>query len=165
MKLNHDIKIGHFYKIECFDKNGNLKWGDDFENIVVTEGRNHYLDATLVSGVTSPTWYVGLKDSTNAVASDTIAIKGFTEITVYDEVNRPVFTPGSINAGSVDNSTSKAEFTINDTATIGGAFLVNDNTKGGTTGILLGAGEFVTARSVLSGDIVRVTVTCSITSS
>lgn len=166
MKNVHtNISISQLYKVECFDQEGNLKWKDGFENLVVTAGRNHYLDATLKTGVASPLWYVGLKNAVAAVAGDTMAANGFTELVPYTEANRPTYTTGTIAAGSVDNASAKAEFNINGTATIGGAFLVNNNTKGGTTGILLGAGEFGTARDVIDGDILRVTVTCSITSS
>jgi hypothetical protein len=163
-QIKEKLSVGHYYNVECYDKDGNLKWTDEFENIVVTSGRNHYLDATLKTGVAAPVWYVGLKNTVDAVAADTIASKGFTEITAYSEATRPVYTPGTIASGSVDNSASKAEFNINGTTTVGGAFLVNNNTKGGTTGILLGAGEFAADRAVISGDIIRVTVTCSITS-
>lgn len=163
--MNHNVTIGQFYKLECFDKNGVLKWTDEFENLVVTTGRNQYLDATLKTGVTSPTWYVGLKDAVAAVAGDTMASHaGWAELVPYSNATRPAYTPGTIASGSVDNSASKAVFTINATSTVGGAFLANNSTKSGTTGILLGAGEFASARSVISGDTLNVTVTCSITS-
>ena len=163
--MNHNVQIGQLYKVECYDQNGQLKWEDGFENIVVTTGRNQYLDATLKTGSAFPTWFLGLKDSVAAVAADTIASHaGWAELVPYSNATRPAFTPGTIAAGSVDNSVSKAVFTLNATATVGGAFLVNNATKLGTTGILLGAGEFAQARSVLSGDTLNVTVTCSITS-
>jgi hypothetical protein len=162
--MEQGIKIGQYYKVECFDVNGNLKWKDGFENLVVTVGRNHYLDATLKTGVTSPLWYVGLKNATAAVAADTMSSKVWTELVPYSNATRPQYITGTIGSGSVNNSGSTATFNINATATIGGAFLVNNNTKSGTTGILLGAGEFTTPRSVLSGDTLNVTVTCSITS-
>ena len=163
-KINESLSIGHFYNIECYDSKGNLKWNDDFENIVVTTGRNHYLDVTLKTGTASPFWYVGLKNSTIAVAEDTISNKGFVEITAYTNTTRPLFVVGNILEGSVDNSFSKAEFIINESTVVGGAFLVNQNTKGGTTGILLGAGEFNINRTVIAGDTIKVTITCSITS-
>lgn len=163
--MNHNVTIGQLYKVECYDKNGNLKWEDGFENLVVTTGRNQYLDATLKTGATSPVWYVGLKDAVAAVAGDTMASHaGWAELVPYSNAVRPTFTPGTIASGSVDNSASKAVFTVNATATVGGAFIVNNSTKAGTTGILLGAGEFGAARSVINGDTLNVTVTCSITS-
>lgn len=163
--MNHKIEIGHYYKVECFDKNGKLKWEDGFENLVVTVGRNKYLDATLKTGLASPAWYVGLKDAVAAVAGDTMASHaGWATLTPYSNATDPAYTTGTIAAGSVDNSASKAVFNINATATVGGAFLKDNSTKGGTTGTLLGAGEFGAARSVISGDTLNVTVTCSITS-
>jgi hypothetical protein len=158
------LEIAQNYQVECYDKTGALKWQDGFKNIVVTVGRNHYLDATLKTGVTSPLWYVGLKNATAAVSADTMASKVFTELVPYSNATRPAFTPGTVAAGSVDNSASKAVFNINGAATIGGAFLVNENTKSGTSGILLGAGNFGSARAVENGDTLNVTVTCSITS-
>lgn len=162
--MENNVNISQVYQVECYDKDGNLKWDEEFKNLVVTAGRDHYLDATLKTGNGSPTWYVGLKNTTAAVAGDTMASKGFTELTPYSNATRPAYTPGTIASGSVDNSVSKATFTINATSTIFGAFMCNNSTKGGTTGILLGAGNFAASRAVLDGDTLNVTVTCSITS-
>ena len=54
---------------------------------------------------------------------------------------------------------------INGTTVVGGAFLTNSNTKGGTTGILYGGGLFTTggSRQVQSGDTVNVQVDLSVT--
>jgi hypothetical protein len=161
----NDIQISQVYKVECFDCNGNLKWDENFKNLVVTAGRDHYLDATLKTGNASPAWYVGLKDTTAAVAGDTMSSKGWTELFPYSDATRPTYTVGTIASGSVDNDSSKAVFNISGSSTIFGAFLVDDNTKAGTTGILLGAGNFASSRAVLNGDTLNVTVTCSITSS
>lgn len=164
------VKIKQHYKIECFDREGKLKWIDYIDNLVVTAGLNKYLDATLKTGLASPAWYVGLVDNTPApsyVAGDTMASHaGWAESTVYSNANRPTFTPGSISGGSVDNSASKAVFNINGTATLDGCFLTDNNTKGGTTGTLLGEGAFTGGdRAVQNGDTLNVTVTCSLTAS
>jgi len=163
--MNENIQISQVYEVECFDKDGNLKWDENFKNLVVTTGRNEYLDATLKTGNASPAWYVGLKDTTAAVAGDTMASKGWTELFPYSDATRPTYTLGTIAAGSVDNSASKAVFNISGSSTIFGAFLVDDNTKASATGLLLGAGNFGASRAVLNGDTLNVTVTCSITSS
>lgn len=85
----------------------------------------------------------------------------FTESTDYSESVRQTFTPGSISSGSVDNSASKAVFSINGTVTLFGAFLTDLNTKGGTTGVLYGGGLFSSpgSRQMASGDTLNVTVT------
>lgn len=85
----------------------------------------------------------------------------FTESTAYSEANRQTFTPGTIASGSVDNSAAKAVFSINATAYLFGAFLIDNNTKGGTTGTLYGGGLFASpgSRQMASGDTLNVTVT------
>jgi hypothetical protein len=160
------LKINQHYKVECIGKDGKLKWVEEFDNLVVTAGRDKYLDATLKTGLASPAWYVGLKDTGTPVAADTMASHAsWATITPYSNATDPAWTPGSISAGSVDNSASKAVFNINATDDIYGAFMKDNSTKGGSTGILLGAGDFGAARSVVSGDTLNVTVTCSISAS
>jgi hypothetical protein len=84
---------------------------------------------------------------------------GWTEDQNYSEATREVLTLGTVSGGSVDNSASKASFSINATATIGGAFLTTVSTKGGTTGTLYGGAAFAANRSVVSGDTLNVTAT------
>ena len=155
------------YTVECFEnyyrlfgfkikrrKIPKLKWRDKFHNLVVTAGLNKVLDATFKTGLTTPAWYVGLKGAGSVVLADTMASHaGWSELTPYSNSNRPTFTPGTIASGSVDNSAAKAVFNINATATVVGAFLVDENTKGGTTGTLYGAGDFAASRSVASGKV------------
>jgi hypothetical protein len=160
--MKYGVMAKHHYLVECFDKYGRLKWVEEFENIVVTAGLNKYLDATLKTGLTSPAWYVGLKDTGTPAAGDTMGSHvTWATITPYSNATDPAWTPGSISAGSVDNSASKAVFNINDTDDVYGAFMKDDNTKGGTTGTLLGVGDFSVARSVVSGDTLNVTITCT----
>ena len=163
--MEENIQISYVYKVECYDWKGNLKWDENFKNLIVTEGRNQYLDSTLKTGDASPTWFVGLKNTTATIAGDVMATKGFVELIPYSEATRPAWTAGSIAAGSIDNDSSKAVFSITGTSTIFGAFMVDDNTVSGTTGTLLGAGNFGASRAVLNGDTLNVTITCSITSS
>ena len=160
MKVGVASKIHQHYRVECFDKDGRQKWVEEFENLVVTAGLNKYLDATLKTGLASPAWYVGLKGSGSVVAGDTLASHaGWSEITPYSG-NRPAWTPGTISSGSVDNSASKAVFNINADTTVYGAFLASVNT--GTSGTLLGGGDFSSSRAVLNGDTLNVTITCSL---
>jgi len=155
--------INQHYKVEHW-RRGVLLWIGEFDNLVVTAGLNKYLDATLKTGLASPLWYVFLKNTGTAVAADTMASHAsWTENQTYTEANRVTWTPGAVSAGSVDNSASKANFSINGSTTIFGAGMADQNTKGGTTGVLLGAGDFGASRAVLSGDTLAVTVTCSLT--
>ncbi|OGP71861.1 MAG: hypothetical protein A2Y80_08875 [Deltaproteobacteria bacterium RBG_13_58_19] len=155
--------VKQLYKIECYDRHGRLKWEEEFDNLVVTAGLNKYLDATLKTGLAAPLWYVGLKDTGTPDPADTMASHAsWATITPYSNATDPAWTPGTISGGSVDNSASKAVFNINATDDIYGAFLKDNNTKGGSTGTLLGVGDFAGPRSVESGDTLNVTVTCSI---
>ncbi len=86
---------------------------------------------------------------------------GWAEVTAYDESTREALVLGSIASQSVNNSGSKASFTIStDSTTVGGAFLTTNNTKGGTSGTLYGVGAFTGAdKSTDDGDTLNVTVT------
>jgi hypothetical protein len=164
--VKHNVKVKTLWKFQCRDRNGILKWTEEFANLVVTEGLNKLLDATFKTGVASPAWYVGLKDTGTVAAGDTIASHpGWAELTCFSEGSRPGFTPGTVSGGSVDNSASKAVFSINTSDDIYGGFICDDATKGGTSGTLYGAGDFTGgAKSVSSGDQLSVTITLSVSS-
>lgn len=151
--------FGARFTFECFSPDGKLRWIDGTDNIVVNTGLDDVLDKYLKGSAYSAGFFVGLKDTTAAVAGDTMGTKGFTELTPYSNATRPALTLGTVSGQSVDNSASKASFTINATATVGGAFVTTNSTKAGTTGILFGAADFASSRSVQSGDTLNVTVT------
>lgn len=157
--------LENYYEIECRDKNGNLKWVEKFTNLVTIEGLNDSLDKHLKGSNYSAEWYLGLTGANPVFAAgDTMASHaGWTEVTAYSESTRPALVFGSVAAGSVDNSASKASYTVNaDNTQIGGAFIVSNNTKGGTSGILYGGGAFAGGNKTLSnGDTLNVTITCT----
>jgi hypothetical protein len=162
--------LHNHWRIEARDKFGNLKWVEEFANLVVTAGLNHSLEQHLKGSSYTAAWYMGLTDGTPSFAAgDTMASHaGWTEVTDYDEANRQTITFGSVSGGSVDNSGSPAVFTISAVAgvTIGGAFIATDNTKGGSSGTLYGGGAFSGGDKTLSdGDTLTVTVTCTASAS
>jgi len=160
------VSVRTRYTATCFDQHGRLKWQESGENLVVTEGRNTLLDCCVKTIPSSVAWYVGLKGTGTVDPADVMnSHAGWSEITPYSNATRPAFTPGTIAAGAVSNSASKAVFNINATATVYGAMLSSNNTKGGTTGLLYGAGNFTTERGVASGDTLNVQVDLSITAS
>lgn len=116
-------------------------------------------------------WYIGLYGaaaSNSPAAGDTAASHaGWTEIVPYSNATRPAATFGTAttaNPSVQTNSASPASFTINATETVGGAFLISNSTKSGTTGILFSASDFTAPgdRSVASGDTLNVTYTFSL---
>lgn len=150
------------YLLEAFDKDGKLKWTDYFWNAVVTEGLNDSLDKHFKAAAYTAAWYVALTDSAPSFApGDTMSSHpGWSEITAYTEGTRPTLSLGAITSGSVDNSASRAVFSVNANGTaIGGAFVCADNTKGGSTGVLYGGGAFSAGdKSLDNGDTLNVTV-------
>ncbi len=149
------------YVVECYGPDGSPKWREEFDNLVVTEGLNDSLDKHFKASSYTAAWYVGLTGgSPSFAAGDTMSSHaGWTEVTSYSEASRPTLTLGTVSGGSVDNSANKATFTMNASYTVGGAFVVSNSTKGGTTGVLYGGGAFSTNRSGGSGDTISVTVT------
>lgn len=166
--FNAGFGLSTRYEIECFDADGNLKWREDFHNLVVNVGLDDNLDKYFKGSTYTAAHYVGLTDGTPTVAAgDTMASHvGWVEVTDYSESVRQTLTLGTVSGQSVDNSASKASFSINGTATVGGAFVATDSTKGGTTGILYGAGAFTGGdKAVSNGDTLNVTVTLSASAS
>ena len=159
------------YTVECFDKDGKLKWVAESDNLVVNVGLQYMAGVALTSTSQITTWYLGLYGSgaTNSpAAGDTMSSHiGWTEVTDYTEATRPAATfaaATNANPSVVTNTASKAVFSINGTTVVGGAFLTSNNTKSGTTGTLFSAADFAAPgdRSVVSGDILNVTYTFSL---
>lgn len=156
-------RLENNWRIECV-RDGQVVWVEEFDNLVVDVGLNDSLDKHLKGSGYTAAWYVGLTAATPTVDhADTMASHaGWTEFTDYSELVRQTLTLGAVSGGSVDNSASKAVFTISGNGTVGGAFLVTNSTKSGATGTLYGGGAFTLGdRAVLSGDTISVTVTCT----
>jgi len=159
------------YHVECHDKDGNLKWSADSKNLVVNVGLQYMAGSALTSVAQITTWYLGLYGagaSNTPAAGDTMSSHaGWTEVTTYSNANRVTAsfaTATTANPSVVTNTASPAVFNINGTATVGGAFLTSNNTKGGTTGTLFSAADFGSPgdRSVVNGDTLSVTYTFSL---
>ena len=153
------------YRVVARDPQGKLKWIEEFPNLVVNAGLDDSLDKHLKGSGYTAAWYVGLTDGTPTVAAgDTMASHaGWAEVVAYDEAVRQTLTLGAVSGQSVDNSGNEAVFTIsaNDT-TIGGAFIADADTKGGTGGatVLYGAGAFTAGdKTIDDDDTLTVTVT------
>ena len=160
------IKGGGIFTLECFDPAGNLKWTAEKHNLVVNVGLKDMNDKYFLGSSYTAAWYIGLygASATNdPAASDTAATHaGWTEVTAYSQATRPVATFAAATTADpsvITNAANAAQFSITGTTVVGGAFLISNNTKGGTTGILFSAADFQAPgdRSVVSGDIINVT--------
>lgn len=153
------------YSVVCLDADGNVKWSDTFSNLVTTVGKNDLLDKYLGGSAYTAAWYLGLVDGASTptyAAGDTASShSGWSESSAYSNSTRPAAAFNAASSGS--KATSATAFNINGTATIAGAFLISNNTKGGTTGILYSVGNFSGGnRSVANGDTLNVTYTASV---
>jgi hypothetical protein len=146
----------------------------DDSNIVVTEGMNHMLNVVLAGGTAVATWYFGLF-SANYTPVATLTAATFTSASTelvsntegYSETTRQAFVEAAAAAGSINNTASKAAFTIATatTVTVWGAGLLSSNVKGGTTGTLLSAAKFSAARTLYNTDVFNLGYTLTLTSS
>jgi hypothetical protein len=175
--------IEGWYHVECHDKDGNLKWTEEFPNLVVAVGKQLMLD-TLLKGssysVTGP--YLGLtKVSLTPAATDTMTTlistnaAEFTNYTVGGSAVRgtAVFASSTSTGSTPSNVTSSTASAITYTitgagGTVYGCFLVLGsgavNTQGSTAGTLYSEGNFSVAKVTTSGDTVSVTYSTTATS-
>ena len=169
-----------FYKIECRDAAGNLKWDEEFPNLVVAVGKQLMLD-TLLKGsaytVVGP--FLGLiGNSTTFAAADTMTSKTWTEFTNYtvggSAVRGTAVFASATSAGTTPtNVTTSAATAITYTitgagGTVYGCFLVTGtgavSTQSSTAGTLYSEGNFSTAKATTSGDTVSVSYSTTATS-
>ena len=177
------IGVEGFYHVECRDKDGNLKWTEDFPNQVVQLGKIFMLEQLLQSSIALVGPYLGLVSGSSNTFSplDTMTSHaGWTEFTNYTVGGSAVRgtavfgTPtgnGSSTSGSniVTASASAITYTITGAGgTVGGCFLVTGSgasaTQSNTGGTLYSAGAFGTAKITTAGDTVSVTYSTTATS-
>lgn len=159
--MNTREKFGPFftYHVECIGADGQLKWVEDYENLVTTVGKTDIIDKYFKGSAYTAGWFLGLKGTGTAVVGDTLSTHaGWAEVTPYTG-NRPGITFGTTSGGS--NAATAVSYAITGTATVAGAFVCNQAT--GTAGTLYSAGDFGVSRSVVSGDTLNVTLTVSAT--
>jgi hypothetical protein len=169
-----------FYHVECRDAQGNLKWDEEFPNLVVAVGKQLLLDTLLRTSGTYTTVgpFLGLiSNSTSFAATDTMTSNTWTELTTYtvggSAVRGTAVFAASSSSGTtpsnVTTSTATAiTYTMTGSATVYGCFLVTGSgavsTISSTAGTLYSEGNFSTAKTVTSGDTVTVTYSTTCTS-
>ena len=170
---------GHYY-VECRDANGNLKWEEEFPNLVVAVGKQLMLD-TLLRGsaytVVGP--FLGLiGNNTTFAAADTMGSHTWTEFTNYTVGGSAVRGTATFGASSSSGTTpsnvttstaSPITYTITGAGgTVYGCFLVTGtgavSTQSSTAGVLYSEGNFSVAKAVTAGDTVSVTYSTTATS-
>jgi len=175
------VGIEGFYNVVCRDAEGNIKWEDQFPNLVNAVGKELMLD-TLLSGTSYTTVgpYLGLVSGATPTfaASDTMSSHTWSEFTNYTVGGSAVrgtavFTSATSTGTTPANVTTKSAAAITYTitgggGTVGGCFLVTgsgaSSTQGNTSGTLYSAGAFATAKVTTAGDTVSVTYSTTATS-
>jgi hypothetical protein len=160
--------FGGVFKVTCVDAEGNLKWEDEFHNLVVNEGLQD-LNTKYFKGATyTAAWFLGLVtgpgSGTTFAAGDTLATHaGWTEYTAYSGTRKAVTfgTATLADPSVISNSGSSSQFVITAPGgTIGGAFLCS--VTSGTSGILFSAGDFTGGDKIVAAtDTINVTYTFS----
>ena len=168
------------YIVECRDAAGNLKWNEEFPNLVVAVGKQLMLDTLLRTSGTYTTVgpFLGLiNNSTTFAAADTMTSKTWTELTTYTvggsairgtAVFAAATSTGSTPSNVTTSTATAITYTMTGSATVYGCFLVTGtgavSTISSTAGTLYSEGNFSTAKTVTSGDTVTVTYSTTATS-
>lgn len=173
--------IEGWYHVVCRDKDGNIKWEEEFPNLVVAVGKQLMLDTLLRTSGTYTTVgpFLGLiSNNTTFAAADTMTSKTWTEFTNYtvggSAVRGTAVFSASTSSGTTPSnvttaSASSITYTITGAGgTVYGCFLVTGtgavNTLSSTAGTLYSEGNFTTAKTTTAGDTVSVTYSTTATS-
>jgi hypothetical protein len=181
---NELLGIEGFYRVECRDKDGNLKWEESFPNLVNEVGKELMFNTLLRTSGTYTTVgpFLGLisgASPTFGTGTDTMTSHaGWTEFVNYTVGGSAVRGTATFSAATSTGSTptnvttctaSAITYTITGAGgTIGGCFLVTgsgaSDTQSNTGGVLYSAGAFAVAKITTVGDTVAVTYSTTATS-
>ena len=130
-------------------------------NLLVDQGLLHMLNVEFGATSKVSSWYIALfanniAPAANWTAANFSATAG--EITSgtegYSETTRQLFVPASAASNEINNTASKAAFSIVTASSLNvyGAALLTSSVKGDTAGTLASATRFSTARVLNNGD-------------
>lgn len=114
---------------------------------------------SLFSGSTPPTGTLTAANVAATLGEITSTTEGFTNAT------RPVWTPGAVTAGVINNDAAMATFNVAATTTVdvNGAFMVSSDVRGGTSGTLWSAGLFARTKTLDDGEAFKLGYQTSLT--
>jgi hypothetical protein len=164
--MKNGLIPGFEYLVEVLDKDGNVVESSVEKNLIPIVGMNYIVGAITADGGTTPTgsWYIGLLENYTPVAASTMTNMAAQEITGYDEATREAWTHVYDDEYLITNTASKAEFTFSTGDTVYGAFLASSSAKSASTGYLLSAVKFSTARTLTDDGILRITASLTLAS-
>jgi hypothetical protein len=168
--FGESAKGGGVFHVQCFDKDGVLRWEDQMHNLVVNVGLQDMNTKYFSGSAYTAAFFLGLVtgpgSGTTYAAADTLASHaGWTEFTNYSGSRKAVTfgTATTADPSVIGNSASPAQFSITGAGgTVAGAFLCN--VSSGTSGLLFSEADFQSPgdRVVVSGDTLNVTYTFSL---
>lgn len=157
---------------EYFGRVNGGEWAKEGDNLIVLEGLAHILNVALGTTAKPAGYYLALFSGSAAPASNWTAasfaaaaseIVSLTE--GYSSPTRPVWTPANTATSSIDNMASVASLTIKTASQLNvtGAALLTNSTRGGTTGVLVSATKYASARVFQNDDVYEVGYRLSLT--
>jgi hypothetical protein len=167
---------------KCYDKDGNLKWEDHIDNLVMAIGKQLMLDTILAGSAFTATVVMGLVSGASTptyAAADTQAShagwleSGATNAPTYSGTRKtPTFSAATSSGLTPSNVTTKTtsaavSFTFTGAGTVAGCFININGTSAidNTTGTLYSAGSFTGGnKTVASTDQLNVTYSTTATS-
>jgi hypothetical protein len=184
LRANETVGVEGFYKVECRDAAGNLKWEESFPNLVNEVGKELMFNTLLRTTSTYTTvgpflGLIGGAAPTFGTGTDTMTSHaGWTEFINYTVGGSAVrgtavFSAASSTGSTPTNVTTCAASSITYTitgagGTVSGCFLVTGagavDTQSNTGGVLYSAGAFAVAKVTTAGDTVSVTYSTTATS-
>jgi len=107
--LDGQIEAGGAFTVQCFDKDGNLKWEAEKHNLVVNVGLKDMNDKYFLGSSYTAAWFIGLYGaaaSNNPAAGDTASSHaGWTRINGIQPSNTP-----SVNIFRRNNSRPLSDY-------------------------------------------------------
>lgn len=150
---------GGVFHVQCFDKDGNLKWETSEHNLVVNQGLQSMNTQYFTGSSYTAALYLGLITGPGSgvtyAAADTLASKGWNEFTDYSGSRKAVTfgTATTADPSVINNQSSPSVFTISGAGgVVAGAFLCT--VSSGTSGVLFSESNFQSPgdRTVVASD-------------
>jgi hypothetical protein len=170
LQFHGGVTLNHF-------REGKLIHSQFGTNTFTTEGMARLLNIMFgdVAKAATPIWYVGIfKNNVTPALGDTAAAKlgaagtyGECQDADYDSplTNKPSYVIVNTATAVCTNAAAAAAFTMLASITVYGAFLSTEAAKVATTGYLMCAKKFGTARAVIDNDVLSVTYVITATTS
>lgn len=158
-------------KGEYYDRINGGDWSRT-ENLIPTEGLAHILNVALGTTPKPASYHLALFSAAAQPAANWTAasfastaseIVSMTE--GYSAATRPTWTPANTATNSIDNMAAVAKVTMKTASslTVQGAAMLTSSARGGTTGALISASKYASARVFQDGDTYEIGYRISLT--